>query len=501
MPSVSNLNYEKPVSLSSSQIENIAIIGGGASGAIILDSLLKEPNSNIKSITVFERQQKLGGVWYFNPETIQTPNHIIKAGNINFQNDPQLENPFHDHKYTRKLILPKSTQERFIQTPSYYGIKTNIIEKMMTYSDSNEWPVEGTAEDRKYVEGTVVQEYIENYVGRNLDDPRVTLKLGSTVEDVERVDRNDDSTTILPYRFKLTVREQFDDKQDYWYQQEFDSIVVATGHYHVPYIPHVPGLQEVQEKFPNVVQHAKFYRDSDSYKNKTVVVVGSRASGSDLAKFVAKEPGTTVYQSIRNLDRTKVLSTRPNVHSKPVIENIQLSDDNNGITVTFADGSTLTNPDHIIYCTGYLFSYPFLDRLFDKSLTNEGITVSNLYQHTFIINEPLITIIGVPIDGVSFRVFEYQAILLARYLTGKIELVSRNKQLEWVKERYQSKGNSRLFHTIGVTDALEYARTLTQLGQVSEKTKVGREFPVMTDEDIAVYKAAGERLRKFWDER
>ena len=498
MPSVSNLNYEIPVLVSPSQIENIAIIGGGASGAIILDSLLKEPNSKIKNITIFERQQKLGGVWYFNPDTIPTPNHIVKSGNINFENDPQLENPFHDHKYTRKLILPRNTQERFVQTPSYYGIKTNIIEKMMTYSDSNRWPIDGDDEKRKYVEGTVVQEYIENYIGRNLDDPRVTLRLGSTVEDVEKIDRAAEEAAILPYRFKLTVRESYDDKQDYWYQQEFDSIVVASGHYHVPFIPQVPGLRELQERFPNVVQHAKFYRESSSYKNKTVVVVGSRASGSDLAKFVAREPGTTVYQSIRNYDRTKVISTRPNVYAKPVIENISLSDD---IIVKFADGTTVTNPDHIIYCTGYLFSYPFLDRLFNKALTNEGITVSNLYQHTFIINEPLITIIGVPIDGVSFRVFEYQAILLARYLTGKIELVPRNKQLEWVKQRYEKKGNSRLFHTIGVTDALEYVRTLTQLGKVLDKIKVGREFPLMTEEDIAMYKEAGENLRKFWDER
>ena len=230
-----------------------------------------------------------------------------------------------------------------------------------------------------------------------------------------------------------------------------------------------------------------------------MVVVGSRASGSDLTKFVAREPGTKVYQSIRNIDRTKVFSNKPNVTTKPVIENIELS--KNNIVVRFADGSVVTNPDHIIYCTGYLFSYPFLDRLFDKSLTNDGITVSNLYQHTFIINEPLITIIGVPVDGVSFRVFEYQAILLSRYLTGKIELISRNKQLEWVKQRYELKGNSRLFHTIGVTDALEYAKTLTQLGHVLEKVRVGRQFPSMTDDDIAVYKEAGEKLRKFWDER
>ena len=62
MPSLSDLDYENPVKIASTQIETVAIIGGGASGAIILDTLLKEP-SNIKKIVVFERQKKLGGIW------------------------------------------------------------------------------------------------------------------------------------------------------------------------------------------------------------------------------------------------------------------------------------------------------------------------------------------------------------------------------------------------------------------------------------------------------
>ena len=48
MPSLSDLDYENPVKIASTQIETVAIIGGGASGAIILDTLLKEP-SNIKN--------------------------------------------------------------------------------------------------------------------------------------------------------------------------------------------------------------------------------------------------------------------------------------------------------------------------------------------------------------------------------------------------------------------------------------------------------------------
>ncbi|KAI5966426.1 uncharacterized protein KGF55_000735 [Candida pseudojiufengensis] len=504
MPSASDLDYEHPVGLSSKQVESIAIIGGGASAAIILDTLLKEPDSNIKQITIYERQDKLGGVWYFNPETIETPNHIIKSGNINFENDPQLPNPFEGNldKDENELNLPRINQERFLQTPSYYGIKTNIIEKMMTYSDNKNWGIDGDDEDRKYVVGTVVQKYIDSYIDKNLNDPRVKLHLNSTVEDVERIDRHDE--VEIPYKFRLTIREELpNSEKDRWYRKNFDSVIVASGHYHVPFIPHVPGLKQLQETYPKVVQHAKFYRSSESYKDKTAIVVGSRASGSDLTKFIAREPGTKVYQSIRNYERTKVLSSRTNVETKPEITSIVLLDESEPykIKVLFEDGSIVYDPDHIVYCTGYLFSYPFLNRLFNNKITHEGQTVSNLYQHTFLINEPLITIIGVPIDGISFRVFEYQAILLSRYITGKINLPSRKEQTEWVNKRYEEKSNTRLYHTIGVVDALPFAQTLIRLGQVSAKTKVGREFPILTEEEVLIYREAGEKLRKFWDER
>ena len=48
------------------------------------------------------------------------------------------------------------------------------------------------------------------------------------------------------------------------------------------------------------IQHAKFYRDSSSYKNKLLLLL-SRASGADLTKFIAREDGTTVYQSVEIL--------------------------------------------------------------------------------------------------------------------------------------------------------------------------------------------------------
>lgn len=504
-PKIFNEYTEDRVSIPPNQIKNIAIIGGGASGAVALDSLLKE--QHFDSITLFERRDKLGGVWCLDEKTIETPNNILKAGYTHVKTDPQLRNPFHEsnNELRSEIVLPKTSQERFEETPSYQGIKTNIIEKMMTYSDVNSWNTGDTnPEASKYVNGLVVQQYIDDYIKRNASDSTVDLQFNTTVEDVERITKNCNDGNQIPYQFKLTIRKNISENEDLWFQQTFDSIVISIGHYHVPFIPKVDNLDQVQSKFPSVVQHAKFYRNPTPYSGKKVIVVGSRASGADLSKFIA-DTATEVYQSIRNLATgAKKLSRKPNVHYKPIIKNYQIIDDQN-FKVIFDDDSEVLNPDHIIYCTGYQFSFPFLNRLFEKDqvdLTKEGIIIPNLYQHTFLIHEPLINFIGVPIDGVSFRVFEYQAVLLSRFLTSKISLPSRKDQKQWILERLKSKGITRAYHTIGVDDAFVYLNGLVDLGEIKNPSLItGRHFPSLTQDDLAIYRAAGEKLREFWDER
>lgn len=497
MPS-RTLPDESPVNIDKDQIESVAIIGGGASGAIVLDSLLKE--RHFRSITLFERRHELGGAWCLDKETIETPNHILKPGYTHVKTDPPLSNPFHETSNS-EIVLPKPTQERFVKTPSYEGIKTNIIEKMMTYSDSNHWDVPGVTdpEQKKYVDGLIVKKYIDAYIRRNENDEKVKLNFNTSVEDVERIPK---PGKRIPYQFKLTLRQSLNDSEDIWYQQVFDSVVVSVGHYNVPFIPFVKGLDAVQEKFPKVVEHAKFYRNNRGYQDKKVVIVGSRASGADLSKFIA-DTATEVYQSIRNLVKIGKLSHKSNIFSKPVIKEYQLTD--HGFKIVFEDGSVVENPDRVIYATGYQFSFPFLTRLFEQDnveLTKEGIIIPNLYQHTFLLNEPLINFVGVPIDGISFRVFEYQTILLVRYLAGKVPLPSRNEQSDWIKERFRNKGVSRAYHTIGVDDAIKYLKGLVSLGKLEDESQItGRHFPVVSEEDVEIYRKAGETLRKFWDER
>lgn len=490
MPSVGE---NEPVRLSPNQVKTVAVIGGGASGAIISDSLLKDIESGIVKVTLFERRPKLGGVWVLDEKTIETPNNIIISGALSASTDPQLENPFHGSS-EKELVLPKTKQERFLQSPSYAGLSTNVVERMMTFSDKNSWDLPGnpTPEESRYVGGLVVRDYIDEYISRNLPDPKYELVRNATIEDVERIHKDVEADDELPYKFKLTIRQP-QGETDLWTQREFDSIVVSTGHYHVPFITDVPGLKEIQKKHDGVVQHAKFFRSPLGYAGKKVIVVGSRASGADLAKLIART-GAEVYQSIRSAARRENI----NLKIKPVITEYKLTE--LGFTVVFEDGTEIENPDHVIYGTGYDWSYPFLNRLTNSTITADGKIVPDLYQHTFYINDPLISFVGVPVDGISFRVFEYQALLVARFLTGRISLPTKTEQKNWAAERLAVKGYTRAYHTIGLVDAVGYLEKLVELGKLDESKYTGRKFPVLTDEDLEALKEGGLYLAKFWDE-
>lgn len=44
--------------------------------------------------------------------------------------------------------------------------------------------------------------------------------------------------------------------------------MVASGHYHSPNIPDIPGLKEWKDRWPELVSHSKAYRRPDEFKDK-----------------------------------------------------------------------------------------------------------------------------------------------------------------------------------------------------------------------------------------
>lgn len=50
--------------------------------------------------------------------------------------------------------------------------------------------------------------------------------------------------------------------------QEFDAVVIASGHYHACRIPEIPGLAKWKVHWPHRIQHSKSYRNPRSFRGQ-----------------------------------------------------------------------------------------------------------------------------------------------------------------------------------------------------------------------------------------
>jgi hypothetical protein len=94
--------------------------------------------------------------------------------------------------------------------------------------------------------------------------------------------------------------------------------------------------------------------------------------------------------------------------------------------------------DHLIFGTGYTWTLPFLP---DLAATIRQNRVPNLYQHIFWREDPTLCFVGAIAAGFTFKVFEWQAVLAARFLAGRIALPPQSEQRRWEEERIASKGD------------------------------------------------------------
>ena len=64
----------------------------------------------------------------------------------------------------------------------------------------------------------------------------------------------------------------------------FDAIMVCSGHYSVPKMPNLTG----SENFNGRAIHSHYYRKSDPYKGKRVLIIGAGPSGVDISNIVSE---------------------------------------------------------------------------------------------------------------------------------------------------------------------------------------------------------------------
>jgi thioredoxin reductase len=248
----------------------------------------------------------------------------------------------------------------------------------------------------------------------------------------------------------------------------FDAVVIASGHYHMPRIPDLSGLDEWKRAYPTRVWHSKRYRSPSVFQDQNVLLIGAGVSSLDIAKesaVVARH----VYQSARAGLFDLPASMLPEGASRvgPIksfqldIEAKQLSDDRSPIPgkIVLKNGDVLTDVHSVVLGTGYITSYPFLSHLHrdditadqadDKVLvTAEGDMNHNLHKDMFYIEDPSLVFIGVPYHVATFSLFDFQAQVVARVLSGKAQLPNYDEMRREYAAKVARRGLGRTFHSL-----------------------------------------------------
>ena len=152
---------------------------------------------------------------------------------------------------------------RYSDTAAHVNLHSNLPPSIMAFSQE---PIPQVLSERTlsqhgptspFRHRETIRQWVEDIFVRNSNAHLV--QYNTTVELAEKVGSE----------WVLTLRECAPgDTTNKWGQERFDSLVVATGHYNVPFIPDIPGLVEYEKRFPGSVRHTKHYGSADEFKNK-----------------------------------------------------------------------------------------------------------------------------------------------------------------------------------------------------------------------------------------
>ncbi|XP_057677200.1 uncharacterized protein LOC130906676 isoform X2 [Corythoichthys intestinalis] len=225
-----------------------------------------------------------------------------------------------------------------VRSSMYKNLRTNLPKEVMMFPD---FPF-----DRQlgsFLSHQEVQRYLEDYCRHYNIRPHI--RFSHTVEEVKPVVRTTDGDKERRQNtWEVTAR----DGKGARMVDVFDAVFVCSGHYSEPNVPDVPGLGS----FKGRVLHSHAYRSAEAFSSLSVVVLGAKASGVDISLELAKV-GARVTLSHRG----PPLSSRfpPEIRQSGPLTGVE--DDGR---LRFQDGSSC-GADVLLFCTGYKFSFPFLD--------------------------------------------------------------------------------------------------------------------------------------------
>lgn len=343
--------------------KRVAVIGAGPSGLAQLRAFqsAKEKGADIPDIVCFEKQDNWGGLW----------NYTWRTGL------DQYGEPVHGSMY--RYLWSNGPKEGLEFAD--YSFEEHFGRPIASY------PPRAVLFD--YIEGRVKKAGVRDWI-----------RFNSPVRHVAYDEHEG--------MFHVTVQ---DEKKDVEYTEEFDNVIVASGHFSTPNVPEFPGF----DGFNGRILHAHDFRDAMEFKDKDILIIGTSYSAEDIGSQCWKYGCKSVTVS----HRTAPMGYKwpDNWQEVPLLEKVEKN------TATFKDGST-AEVDAIILCTGYLHHFPFMAENL-KLKTNNRLYPVNLYNGVVWEHNPKLMYLGMQDQWYTFNMFDAQAWYARDVIMGRIDLPSQ----------------------------------------------------------------------------
>lgn len=341
----------------------VAIIGAGPSGLAQLRAFksLADKGVEIPEIVCFEKQSNWGGLWNYTWRTgLDENGEIVHSSMYRYlwSNGPKECLEFADYYFT----------EHFDKPIASYPPRAVLFD---------------------YIEGRAYKANI-----------RDKIRFNSAVKEI----------TFCQNSKKFNVRVQ-DFTKDISYSEEFDYVVVASGHFSTPEVPEYSGFSG----FNGRIMHAHDFRDALEFKNKDVLIVGSSYSAEDIGSQCYKYGAKTITSSYRSAPMG--FKWPNNWQEKPGILKVDVN------TVHFIDGSK-KDVDAIILCTGYKHHFPFLSESL-RLKTKNILYPLGLYKGVIWEDNNQLIYLGMQDQWYTFNMFDAQAWYARDFILGKIKLPTK----------------------------------------------------------------------------
>ena len=347
----------------------VALIGTGPCGLSFLRSLYqaKKKGEDIPEVVAFDKQSDWGGLW----------NYSWRTGSDEF-GDP----------------IPNSM---------YRYLWSNGPKECLEFADYS-----FDEHFNKPIPSFPPREVLKDYIiGRaEKSELKKNVKFNTTVTSVSS-DGNG---------FNVSYKDKVEDKIS---TERFDNVVVATGHFSVPYIPEYKGMSS----FPGRIMHSHDFRDAEEFRNKNVVVLGSSYSAEDVALQCHKYGAKSVTIGYRN--------NPMGFHWPEGMKEVHYMDRIEGNKAIFKDG-TIQEMDALILCTGYLHHFPFLSEEL-KLKTHNRLYPPKLYKGVAWQDNPNLFYLGMQDQFHTFNMFDAQAWYVRDIIMNKISLPSNDEMEKDIK--------------------------------------------------------------------